>query len=142
TQMWVAKSGSIATLATAFFYYLANFYPTLEKVVFVIALPIGPNRGPLEIRSGQFLAMTVILSLALVNYFGVRFGGGVQVFVTVVKVGCILVVIIAGLTSSEASSANLSSVMPAAGGVAGFFAAMVAALWAYDGWNNVAMISS
>ena len=27
TQMWVAKSGSIATLATAFFYYLANFFP-------------------------------------------------------------------------------------------------------------------
>ena len=27
TQMWVAKSGSIATLATAFFYYLANFRP-------------------------------------------------------------------------------------------------------------------
>jgi basic amino acid/polyamine antiporter, APA family len=27
TQMWVAKSGSIATLATAFFYYLTNFFP-------------------------------------------------------------------------------------------------------------------
>src|SRR6185295_5265322 len=27
TQMWVAKSGSIATLATAFGLYLANFYP-------------------------------------------------------------------------------------------------------------------
>ena len=26
TQMWVAKSGSIATLATGFFYYLTNFF--------------------------------------------------------------------------------------------------------------------
>src|SRR5213083_3052271 len=34
TQMWVAKSGSIATLATAFFYYLANFRPVLEHVFF------------------------------------------------------------------------------------------------------------
>src|ERR1700680_3925020 len=25
---------------------------------------------------------------------------------------------------------------------AGFFAAMVAALWAYDGWNNVSMVAS
>ena len=32
TQMWVAKSGSIATLATGFFLYLANFFPPLEKV--------------------------------------------------------------------------------------------------------------
>src|SRR5690348_14694805 len=32
TQMWVAKSGSIATLATAFFYYLTNFLPQLNGV--------------------------------------------------------------------------------------------------------------
>ena len=29
--MWVAKSGSIATLATGFFIYLANFRPELER---------------------------------------------------------------------------------------------------------------
>src|SRR5580700_301436 len=32
TQMWVAKSGSIATLATGFYIYLANFRPELGKV--------------------------------------------------------------------------------------------------------------
>src|SRR3954453_17921680 len=42
TQTWVAKSASIATLATGFFLYLANFYPTLDRVLFVIPLPIGP----------------------------------------------------------------------------------------------------
>jgi basic amino acid/polyamine antiporter, APA family len=26
--------------------------------------------------------------------------------------------------------------------MAGFFAAMISALWAYDGWNNVSMVSS
>src|SRR5215475_14442916 len=30
TQMWVAKSGSIATLATGFFIYLGNFFPKLD----------------------------------------------------------------------------------------------------------------
>src|SRR5438552_5449629 len=30
----------------------------------------------------------------------------------------------------------------AGGGVAAFFAALVAALWAYDGWNNVSMVAS
>ena len=34
TQMWVAKSGSIATLATAFFEYTAHFIPRFEKVWF------------------------------------------------------------------------------------------------------------
>src|SRR2546426_7903261 len=34
TQMWVAKSGSIATLATGFFLYLATFFPALNEVLF------------------------------------------------------------------------------------------------------------
>ena len=42
TQTWVAKSGSIATLATLFFYYLANFSPGLEGTLCIIPLPIGP----------------------------------------------------------------------------------------------------
>src|SRR5712691_7195558 len=78
TQLWVAKSGSIATLATGFFYYMTTFYPGLDRVLWVIPLPIGPNGAPLEIRAGQLLAMAVIVLLAAVNYFGVRFGGGVQ----------------------------------------------------------------
>src|SRR3981189_1170810 len=53
TQMWVAKSGSIATLATGFFYYLTNFFPTLDGVFYSIPLPLGPNGGPLEFRYGQ-----------------------------------------------------------------------------------------
>ncbi|MBI3682439.1 MAG: amino acid permease [Acidobacteria bacterium] len=142
TQMWVAKSGSIATLATGFFYYLANFYPQLERTLFVIPLPVGPGGGPLEIRQGQLLAMAVILLLAAVNYFGVRLGGRVQVGATIVKVALIAGVIVIGLGSSQGAAGNYSTSTAAMGGVSGFFAALVAALWAYDGWNNVAMVSS
>ena len=142
TQTWVAKSASIATLATAFFYYLANFYPTLDNVLTAVPLPIGPGGGPLEIRSGQLLSMAVILGLAGLNYFGVRFGGAVQVVVTLIKVGCILLLIGIGLTAPSASVDNFSTSVPSAGGIAGFFAALVAALWAYDGWNNVNMVAS
>ncbi len=31
---------------------------------------------------------------------------------------------------------------PVPGGVSGFFVALVAALWAYDGWNNAGMLGS
>src|SRR5580700_10465406 len=60
TQMWVAKSGSIATLATGFFIYLANFRPGLEAVWTVIPLPFGEGGQPLEIRYGQIMAIGVI----------------------------------------------------------------------------------
>jgi APA family basic amino acid/polyamine antiporter len=142
TQMWVAKSGSIATLATAFFYYLANFYPALEGTLASVPLPIGPGGGPLEIRYGQLLAMAVILFLGALNYIGVRVGGNVQIAVTVIKVSLIAMIIGIGLTAGIGAVSNFSTAVPAAAGVAGFFAAMVAALWAYDGWNNVTMVAS
>jgi basic amino acid/polyamine antiporter, APA family len=142
TQMWVGKSGAIATLGTAFFYYFANFYGALEAPLYVIPLPIGPGAGPLEIRWGQLLAIATILFLAGVNYFGVRVGGRIQIAVTALKVGLILILIAAGLLAPAGSAANFSTSTPAVGGLAGFFAALVAALWAYDGWNNVSMVAS
>jgi len=144
TQMWVAKSGSIATLATAFFLYLANFHPELKQPIGNIPIPLGPSGVPLEINLGQILAMVLILALGGVNYFGVKIGGRVQVLVTLCKVGLIFAVIVIGLGTGHGDAANFATnvISTASGPVAAFFAALVAALWAYDGWNNVAMVAS
>ncbi len=142
TQMWVAKSGSIATLATGFFIYLANFRPEMNGVWVVVPLPLGEAGQPLEIRYGQLLAMGVIVVLAFINYFGVKVGGDLQVVVTLLKVGLIAGIIIIGLTTGHGTVANYHTSIPAPGGIMGFFAALVAALWAYDGWNNVSLVSS
>lgn len=138
TQMWVAKSGSIATLATAFFEYTAHFVPKFEQIWITV--------GPLPIRYGQLFAMALILFLGLVNYFGVKIGGRVQVAVTAVKLGLIAFLILAGLLYS--GPAPGAAAHGAAHAIAtpplftGFIAALVGALWAYDGWNNVGMVAS
>ncbi len=142
TQMWVAKSGSIATLATGFYIYLANFRPELGEVWITTPLPIGEGGSPLSIRYGQLLAIGVIALLALINYYGVRVGGNVQVTTTLLKVGLIAAIIVVGLGSGRGNFANYHSSTPALGGILGFFAALVGALWAYDGWNNVTMVAS
>jgi len=143
TQTWVAKSASIAALATAFYSYLADFLPGLQAPLYVVSWPIGPGGGPLEIRYGQLLAIFLILFLSAVNYRGVRVGGRVQVGVTALKVILIGGVIAVGLLSRQAHVLNLStSTTPIPGGPAGFFVALVAALWAYDGWNNAGMLGS
>jgi APA family basic amino acid/polyamine antiporter len=129
-------------MATGLFYYLANFVPILERPAFVLPLPIGPGGGPLEIRYGQFSAVAIILALALLNYWGTRLGGGVQVATTAAKIGLLAAIIALGLLSGKGSLANLTSQVPVQAGVAGFFAALVAALWAYDGWNNLGMAAS
>lgn len=142
TQFWVGKSGSIATLAAGFYTYLSAFVPALAKPVLVTPFHIGPGGSPLEIRYGQLFAIAVILFLGLVNYYGVRSGGNLQVFITVLKMVLIGGVIAVGLGSGRGDWTHFSQTAPNVGGMGGFFAAMVSALWAYDGWNNVSMVSS
>ncbi|HLX44599.1 MAG TPA: amino acid permease [Bryobacteraceae bacterium] len=143
TQTWVAKPASIATLGTGFFYYLGDFFPSLSRVFYTVPLPIGPDFKPLDIRYGQLVAIGLILFLAGVNYLGVRVGGSVQIAVTVLKVTLICGVIVAGLTSGQGKTENFqTAVTPHPGGIEGFFVALVAALWAYDGWNNAGMLGS
>jgi APA family basic amino acid/polyamine antiporter len=138
TQMWVAKSGSIATLATAFFEYTAHFVPQFEMIWF--------TAGPFSIKYGQVFALFLILLLGGINYLGVRVGGDVQVVVTAVKVALIAFVILAGLFYAHPAGAAVASASPALPPApplfAGFIAALVGALWAYDGWNNVGIVAS
>jgi basic amino acid/polyamine antiporter, APA family len=142
TQFWVAKSGSIATLAAGFYTYLTAFVPVLGTPVLVTPFHIGPGGTRLEIHYGQLVAIGVILILAAVNYIGVRAGGNVQVFVTAVKLLLIAGIIAVGLLSGGGDFSHFNQHVASVGGIAGFFAAMVGALWAYDGWNNVSMVSS
>ena len=141
TQLAVAKSASIATLATAFLLYFGNFRPEIHDVMATIPLPIGKGGAPLAITRGQLLAMGLIVALSVVNYFGVKVSGRLQVVVTVCKVGLIFFVIAFGLFSGHGRPENFATSIPVAGGALGFFAALRAALWAYDGWNNVSMVA-
>jgi APA family basic amino acid/polyamine antiporter len=137
TQMFVAKSGSIATLATAFFEYTAHFVPQFEMVWFTL--------GPFAVKYGQVFALLLILLLGGVNYLGVLVGGDVQVAVTAIKVGLIGFLILAGLLympSPGPAAASVPAPAIPSSLFAGFIAALVGALWAYDGWNNVGMVAS
>jgi APA family basic amino acid/polyamine antiporter len=142
TQFWVAKSGSIATIGAEFYIYLAVFFPMLNQRLFSLPWHIGPGGALFEVHYGQIVAIAVIVLLATINYIGVRAGGTVQVLVTGAKVAAIAAIVLFGLFSGQGDLAHLHTSIPAAGGIAGFFAALVSALWAYDGWNNVSMVSS
>lgn len=144
-QTWVARSGAAATLATGFFLYLAHFFPALDGIFTVLPLPIGPEWKPLEIRYGQILAIAVLFVLGMLNTLRVQLGAGVQITLTVIKVALILGVIGIGFLAGNGDTGNYraaTSVTSGGNGFLRFFAALVAALWAYDGWNTVAMVGS
>jgi basic amino acid/polyamine antiporter, APA family len=143
TQLSVAKSGSIATLATGFYLYLTGFFPVLGRPLLVTPYHIGPDGSLFEIHYGQLVAIALILFLCWVNYLGVEAGGAVQLFVTSLKmilIGCVIVV---GLFTGSGDWSHMNMAIPVGVvGVSAFLNAMVSALWAYDGWNNVSMVSS
>ena len=78
-QTLVAKSASLATLATGFYLYLENFVPVSGTDSSHHPAADRSRRRPLEIRYGQIFAMALILSLGWLNYFGVKLSGNVQV---------------------------------------------------------------
>ena len=123
-----------------FSYYLTNFFPGLNGVFYTLPLPLGPGGTPLQFRYGQLFAMALILALAWLNYYGVKIGGNVQVAVTVVKVALIALLSWRDWVLGRPTVRHRPRLPRIS--TAGFFAALVAALWAYDGWNNVSMVSS
>src|SRR5436305_7209989 len=60
---------------------------------------------------------------------------------TTLKVLMIAGIAVVGFTASSGGWSNFGTqFMGAKGGMAGFVAALVAALWAYDGWNDLNMV--
>jgi APA family basic amino acid/polyamine antiporter len=88
--------------------------------------------------------VAAILFFSAVNCAGVAFGGRVQLVFTVGRLLAIAGVV-AGvfLFSKNATWSNLvtSSGTVQGGGLKAFGGAMLAALWAYNGWNNMPMVA-
>jgi APA family basic amino acid/polyamine antiporter len=88
------------------------------------------------------VAVAAIAAFSAVNCLSVAYGGRVQSALTMLKLAGIAVVV-GGvfLLSRSASWSHLASPEGAASGAsaAAFGTAMLAALWAYDGWNNMPM---
>ena len=135
TWFLIAKPASIATLATGFVRILGTF-PAFAFFSHELL------HSPLHVSYGQLVAITAALLVTLLNYIGIRKAGEFQLIFTLLKIAIILGVVAVGFSYSAGRWQHFaSSYAGAKGGVAGFMAALVAALWAYDGWNDVTMLA-
>jgi APA family basic amino acid/polyamine antiporter len=91
---------------------------------------------------GHLVAVGATLLISGLNYIGIRRAGDFQLVFTIVKVLIIIVIVAACFSYTGGTFGNFSTKFDGSvGGVTGFMAAMVAALWAYDGWNDVNMVA-
>jgi len=132
TWFLIAKPASIATITTG----LVRILGTFSIFGFFSNSAVGP------ITYGQFVAIAATLLISFLNYIGIRRAGEFQLVFTVLKVAIILAIVFIGFTYGAGDWGHFSgSYAGAKGGIAGFMAALVAALWAYDGWNDLNMVS-
>ena len=97
---------------------------------------------PFPITYGQLVAIAAATLISILNYIGIKKAGDFQLVFTFLKVAIILSIVVIGFSYSGGSWQNFAgSFTGAKGGMAGFMAALVAALWAYDGWNDLNMVS-
>lgn len=137
----VAGSASVASLGAAFAIFLSVLVP-LNHVWATHTFSFLGKTINWQFGSQQLVAVAVILVLSAINCLTVAFGGKVQSALTILKVAGLAVLVIG--VFFFAPSANWSHLATPQGtaewtGVSVFGVAMLAALWGYDGWNNMPM---
>ncbi|HUQ92373.1 MAG TPA: amino acid permease [Bryobacteraceae bacterium] len=116
----IIQSGTIAAKAAGFAIYLLYL-------------------APLHPVWGQIAALSMIALLTFVNYRGVRFGARVQNIFTLLKLTGLATVIIGAYLAQPVSRTATSTAAPFQW--SHFGVAMVACLFAYEGWNKVTFIA-
>jgi APA family basic amino acid/polyamine antiporter len=135
TTFLIAKPASIATITTGLVRILGTF-PVLR---FFSATVVT---WPFTITCGQVAAVAAAILISLLNYLGIKKAGEFQRAFTLLKVAIILVIVVAGFSYGGGGWKHFAgSYTGAIGGIEGFMSALVAALWAYDGWNDLNMVS-
>jgi amino acid transporter len=142
-EFWIIKAASIAALAT---FFAESFDQLLHNAGLGIAS--DPETMFWEQRG---LTVIVLVVLALVNMRGVRWGGGLQLVITTVKMGSLLAIMALPVVAlfitapdnvaARPDTSRLSPLWPDSWSQfewGGFGTALVAVLFAYHGWMSMA----
>lgn len=122
TDFFISQSGSISALAVGFTTYFSLLVPLTEWQI-------------------KGMAIAIIVVLSLVNMMGVRKGGNLQSIFMIAKLVPIGIIIVCGLVMGKMN--NPMDIVPGEGmnPLSAFALAIVAALWAFDGWSSVYIVS-
>jgi APA family basic amino acid/polyamine antiporter len=117
---WSMHTGILAAIATVFARYAGFFVPLSDTGL-------------------RLVAISAILVLSAMNFFGVRLGGGVQTVFTAVKVIAVATIIVLGwaLSGSVPPHSPLDNVETVTITLTNFSLAVAAGLFAFGGWHMV-----
>jgi APA family basic amino acid/polyamine antiporter len=144
TNLVLISTGGVAAVSTALASFLSSFVP-LDAVWATRDFQLFGQVVHWRLGIQQLVAVAVILLFSAINTRGVTAGARVQWVATLAKLGGIAIIVVgAFLFSRSGSWDHLRDPVTAGiggGGITAFGAAMLAALWAYQGWANVSMVA-
>ncbi|MFL6468258.1 MAG: amino acid permease, partial [Pyrinomonadaceae bacterium] len=154
-QLFIARTGSQASVAVVFAIALNDYLDgKLKQTLFQTSI-FG---FPYEVTTLQIIAVVVIVIFTTLNCLSVRLTGQIATVLTGVKIALILFVGLGAflfVTGGSFANFSLASTGGTCEGVAdavrfgavgytflaGFGAAMLGALWGYDGWDNLSFVA-
>ncbi|HEV2576907.1 MAG TPA: amino acid permease [Acidobacteriaceae bacterium] len=131
----VALPVAVAALAAAFVRFAGFIFPAMIApwLTFHFASHV------FTLSKAEPSAAAVVLLLTALNYLSVRVGGAVQLICSVIKVGSVVAIVIAGIFFAKPAAYLVSH--PAALGIGGTLTTLVLALvpvmWAFNGIQNL-----
>jgi basic amino acid/polyamine antiporter, APA family len=146
----VGRPSSLASISAGMMRFVSFLIPAVATPLFTVHIPaFGMWTAPYHFvfTWAQPLAVLWLAGMTGVNYLGVRLGGAVQVFLTAIKIMSVVMVIGVAFFSPAGPPHAPDPFWPGAGdGVrtifAAFLATLAAALWAYDGWEDLNLVGS
>lgn len=154
-QLFIARTGSQASVAVVFAIAMNDYLGGALKHSLYQTTVLGYQY---EITSLQIIAVVVIAIFTTLNCLSVTFSGQIATALTMIKIALVLFVGLGAFIFVSGGGFDNFSLMNTGGtceGVAdsvrfgsaeytflaGFGAAMLAALWGYDGWDNLSFVA-
>src|SRR5579862_3025680 len=126
---------AMATLAAGFMRFLGFLFPFVATPLFTLHI----GHFDFVFTAAQPLAALVVIIVTAVNYLSVSMGGAIQVLLTSLKVGTIVLIVAAGVFFGKPHVIEATRLaMPMGWGTIGaLLTALVPAMWAYNGFNDL-----
>src|SRR6266487_6621483 len=140
TSSMIMRPGGAAVTAAGLLRFTGFLLPSVANPIFTwdLTLPFQLQPYQFTFTTAQLLAAGIIVLVTAINYFGVRTAGHFQVFLTSLKVGAVVAIVILGLTLGTLSRVHPTLITSAAQGSSGaILMALVPAMLAYNGFQNL-----
>ena len=126
---------AMATLAAGFLRFLGFLFPVVAAPLFTLHI----GRYDFAFTVAQPLAALVVVAVTAINLLSVKMGGAIQMLLTSLKMGTIVVIVAGGLLFGKYHAVEaVSHATPLGLGIiSGLLTAMVSAMWAYNGFNDL-----